>query len=180
MWINFSRSFSSKVKKIVQFRWNIVNSSDARWFMAVKRIFRIYNGRELISYCFVRCFWTSTMEAKPCEWDVKTNVNSVCCSWFPETLICDYRISFTNFDLRYWRQTINQMQWPHSHFSHGARCCAKCFKKCSQHRWISLQFPLVQGQAKVKSFTYVTMDSGNKKKRSFRIGIEVSNLFLWI
>ena len=31
-------------------------------------------------------------------------------SWFPETLICDYQISFTNFDLRYWRHTINQMQ----------------------------------------------------------------------
>lgn len=32
------------------------------------------------------------------------NGDRVCCSWFPETLICDCQISFTNFDLRYWWQ----------------------------------------------------------------------------
>lgn len=56
----------------------------------------------------------TTKEAKPCEWR-ENKWNSVCCSWFPETLICDYQISFTNFDLRYWRQTVNKMQWSHSH-----------------------------------------------------------------
>lgn len=77
---------------------------------------------------FRSLFLEQQRKQKPCvnEW------NSVCCSWFPETLICDYQISFTNFDLRYWRQTVNKMQWPNSHFN-TLRIPYNCW------RWVAVQ-----------------------------------------
>lgn len=117
------------------------------------------------------------------------NADRVCCSWFPETLICDCQISFTNFDLRYWRQTINKMQFHSGNMGVLSSKCSWCvgifYSIFTLNMYWARKLAATTGY--VWSFSNSQSSRGNTFSLPFRMHIGISNFifsslnsFQWI